>query len=191
MSARKPFIVGVGGTTKVHSSAEQALAMALKCAREKGAETALFGGADLNLPMYEPEPQAMTEGGRRLVDALRRADGVIFASPCYHGGVSGIVKNAIDYIEEMRADQRVYLDGRAVGTIGLGFGFQGPVVVVAGLRQIAHALRGWPSPLGVAINSAVVKFQNGECSEPAIATQLGIMAGQVVDFATMQIARNG
>ena len=64
MSARKPFIVGVGGTTKVHSSAEQALAMALKCAREKGAETALFGGADLNLPMYEPEPQAMTEGGK-------------------------------------------------------------------------------------------------------------------------------
>ncbi len=191
MSTRKPFIVGIGGTTKPASSAEQALALALKAARDRGAETQLFGGADLGMPMYDPDPATMTDGGRKLVDALRRADGIILASPCYHGGVSGLVKNAIDYIEEMRADPRVYLDGRAVGTIGLGYGFQGPVVVVAGLRQIAHALRGWPAPLGVAINSAVVKFSNGECSEPAIATQIAIMAGQVVDFAEMQISRNG
>ena len=191
MTARKPFIVGIGGTTRDGSSAEQALALALKFARDKGAETMLFGGADLSLPMYEPDPSKMTPSATKLVDAIRRADGVIVASPCYHGGVSGIVKNAIDYIEELRADARVYLDGRAVGAIGLGYGFQGPVVVLAGLRQIAHALRGWPTPLGVAINSAVVKFTDGECSEPAIAAQIGIMAGQVVDFAAMQIAKAG
>ena len=54
-----------------------------------------------------------------------------------------------------------------------------------------HALRGWPVPLGVAINSAVVKFKDGECSEPAISKQIEIMAGQVVDFAKMQIAAQG
>jgi FMN reductase len=189
MTSRKPFIVGIGGTTRPGSSSEQALAMALGAAAGLGAETLLFGGKDLAMPMYDPDPSGMTDQARALIEALRRADGVILSSPCYHGAVSGLVKNAIDYTEEMRSDQRVYFDGRAVGVIGCGYGFQGPVAIVAQLRSIAHALRGWPTPLGVAINSAVVKFSNGVCSEPAIAGQIEIMAGQVVDFARMQIAK--
>jgi FMN reductase len=131
----------------------------------------------------------MTAAAQHLVDSLRRADGVIFSSPCYHGSVSGLIKNAIDYIEEMRADPRVYLDSRSIGIIGCGYGYQGPGMVLAQLRQMTHALRGWPVPLGVAVNSAVVKFKDGDCSEPAIAKQIEIMAAQVVDFAEGRIAR--
>lgn len=157
--------------------------MALVFAKARGADTRLYGGQDLQLPMYDPDPGTMTDAAKEFIEDLRRADGVIVASPCYHGGVSGLVKNAIDYTEEMRADARVYLDGRAVGAIGCGYGYQGPGMVLSQLRQIGHALRGWNVPLGVAINTAVVKFQNGECSEPAIAKQIEIMAGQVVDHA--------
>ncbi len=188
MSARKPFIVGIGGTTRDGSTSEQALIIALKAAEAAGAETEIFAGKDLQLPMYDPDPNSMTEAAKHLVASLRRADGVIFASPCYHGGLSGLIKNAIDYIEEMRADDRVYLDGRAVGAIGCGYGFQGPGMVLAQLRQITHALRGWPVPLGVGVNAAVVKFKDGGCSEPAIAKQIEIMAGQVVEFAVKHIA---
>ncbi len=188
MSARKPFIVGIGGTTRDGSTSEQALVIALKAAQAAGAETEMFAGKDLQLPMYDPDPNSMTEAAKHLVASLRRADGVIFASPCYHGGVSGLIKNAIDYIEEMRADERVYLDGRAVGAIGCGYGFQGPGMVLAQLRQMTHALRGWPVPLGVGVNAAVVKFKDGGCSEPAIAKQIEIMAGQVVEFAVKHIA---
>jgi len=53
MSARKPFIVGMGGTTRTGSSSEQALAIALKHAESLGAETKLYGGKELNLPMYD------------------------------------------------------------------------------------------------------------------------------------------
>ncbi len=183
MSQRKPFIVGIGGTTRPGSSSEQALAFALAHARTLGAETKLYGGKDLALPMYDPDPAGMTDQARHLIEDLRRADGVILSSPCYHGGVSGLVKNAIDYTEEMRADARVYFDGRAVGSIGCGYGYQGPGMVVSQLRQIGHALRGWNVPLAVAINSAVVKFADGSCSEPAIAKQIEIMAAQVVDHA--------
>lgn len=183
MSQRNPFIVGIGGTTRDGSSSEQALALALAYAKAQGAETKMYGGKELQLPMYDPDPGMMTGAAKEFIEDLRRADGVIIASPCYHGGVSGLVKNAIDYTEEMRADPRVYLDGRAVGAIGCGYGYQGPGMVLSQLRQIGHALRGWNVPLGVAVNSAVVKFSNGECSEPAIAKQIEIMAGQVVDHA--------
>jgi FMN reductase len=181
----KPFIVGIGGTTRPGSSSEQALALALAHARKLGAETQLFGGAELQMPMYDPATANADEAGAKLIEALRRADGVIMSSPCYHGGVSGLVKNAIDYVEEMRADERVYFDGRAVGSIGCGYGYQGPGVVLGQLRAIAHALRGWNVPLGVAVNSAVVKFTADGCSDDSIGKQIEIMAGQVVQFARM------
>ena len=87
----------------------------------------------------------------------------------------------------MRSDERVYFDGRSVGCIGCGYGYQGPGMVLAQLRSITHALRGWPVPLGVAINSAVTKFENGKCTDPGITKQLEIMARQVVDFAGQMI----
>jgi FMN reductase len=183
----KPFIVGIGGTTRPGSSSEQALTLALAHASKLGAETQLFGGAELQMPMYDPATANADEAGRKLIEALRRADGVILSSPCYHGGVSGLVKNAIDYVEEMRADERVYFDGRAIGAIGCGYGYQGPGVVLGQLRAIGHALRGWNVPLGVAVNSAVVKFTADGCSEDAIGKQIEIMAAQVVQFAQMSL----
>lgn len=183
MVKQRPFIVGIGGTTRPGSSSEKAMALALAYAKSMGAETEMFGGRDLMLPLYDPGPDALVGLAAQLVASLRRADGVILSSPCYHGGVSGLIKNAIDYTEEMRSDERVYLDGRAVGAIGCGYGYQGPGVVLTQLRQITHALRGWPVPLGVAVNSAVVKFEDDKCSDAAVARQIEIMAAQVVDFA--------
>ena len=182
----KPFIVGIGGTTRPGSSSEQALSLALAHARKLGAETQLSAAPNLQMPMYDPATANADEAGRKLVEALRRADGVILSSPCYHGGVSGLVKNAIDYVEEMRADTRVYFDGRAVGAIGCGYGYQGPGVVLGQLRAIGHALRR-NVPLGVAVNSAVVKFTADGCSEEAIGKQIEIMAAQVVQFAQMSL----
>ncbi len=189
MSARKPFIVGLGGTTREGSSSEQALTLALRHAAAAGAETEMFGGPKLlELPMYDPDPGQLGATGKHLIDSLRRADGVIISSPCYHGGMSGLIKNAIDYIEEMRADPRVYLDGRAMGFIACGYGYQGPGPVLSQLRQTAHALRGWPTPLGVGVNSFVVKFKNGECEDAGVAKQIEVMAQQVVEFARHRIA---
>jgi FMN reductase len=91
-------------------------------------------------------------------------------------------------VEDMRGDPRPYFDGRAVGCIGCGAGFQGPSMVLVELRSIVHALRGWPAPLGVAINTLAVKFQDGRCTDPAIESQLKIMAEQVVAFAQKQSA---
>ncbi len=178
-----PFIIGIGGTTRPGSSSEQALQVALAHARKLGAETKLFGGAELQMPMYDPATANENEAARVFIEACRRADGVIMASPCYHGAVSGLVKNALDYTEEMNKDARVYFDGRAIGSIGLGYGWQGPGTVLAQLRAIGHALRGWNVPLGVAVNSAVVKFTAEGCSDENIGKQIEIMAGQVVQFA--------
>jgi FMN reductase len=186
MIETKPFIVGLGGTGSATGSTERVLRHALNAAENAGAETAFFDGKALDMPMYS-WGGARTEQAAALISALRRADGIIIASPGYHGTVSGLIKNALDYVEDMSKDERVYFEGRAVGLIAVAAGWQATGSTLATLRSITHALRGWPTPMAVAINSAQPVFgDDGELNDQAVATQLGVLAGQVVEFARMK-----
>jgi FMN reductase len=185
---RKPFIVGIGGTATTNSSTEQALALALASAERAGATVEMFGGAALaSLPHYLTDGTSTSAEGRRLVEAVRRANGLIIASPGYHGTISGMVKNAIDYIEETAKDARVYLDGVPVGLIATAYGWQATGSTLATLRFIVHALRGWPTPLGAAINTSGRIFSEGRCSDPAASNQLDLVGRQVFEFARLHL----
>jgi FMN reductase len=156
-------------------------------AESLGAKTQVFAGASLNLPMYTPESDARSDDALRLVAALRRAQGVIVSSPGYHGSISGLLKNALDYAEDMRNDALPYFDGRAVGLIACAQGWQATGTTLVALRSIVHALRGWPTPMGVAINTNGRTFDDSGCpAQETIANQLKILATQVVDFSRMR-----
>jgi FMN reductase len=187
MADFRPHIVGIGGTARPGSSSEKALRYALALADKLGADVELFDGASINLPMYTPESPVRTEAAQRMIAALRRAHGVILSTPCYHGSVSGLVKNALDYTEDMRQDTEPYLDGRAVGLIVCGHGWQSTGVVLSAFRSIVHALRGWPTPMGLAINTQVDRFdEEGAGIGEQSARQMAIMVGQVVEFARLR-----
>ena len=189
---RRPVIVGLGGTTRPGSTTERALRIALAAAANRGAETILLGAADLELPAYAPEHPSRTPAALRLVAALRRADGVVLASPGYHGGVSGLVKNALDYVEDLRAESAPYFEGRSVGCIVTAAGWQATATTLVALRSIVHALRGWPTPLGVCINTAGPVFDDdGACRDDAIAQHLRTVADQTVDLAEALAGRRG
>ncbi len=180
-------IVGIGGTAKPYSSTESALRLALEAAAAAGARTRLFGGAELAmLPHYLTPTATDHPTGRALVDAVRGADAVLIASPGYHGSVSGIVKNALDYLEETARDARPYLDGLPVGLIVTAYGWQATGSTLATLRAIVHALRGWPTPLGVTVNSMQCQFADGGCSDAAVSAQLALVGQQLVEFANLR-----
>jgi FMN reductase len=123
--------------------------------------------------MYDPGRAALNHQARHLIDTVRRADAVVIATPGYHGGVSGLLKNALDYLQELVGDQRPCLHEIPVGCIVTAAGWQAGVTTPASLRSTVHALRGWPSPLGVVINSASPPFrENGEVVDGSVAIQL-------------------
>ena len=182
---QNPLIVGIGGSTRPGSATERALCLALKSAQEAGAQTSIFGGAFLaRLPIYAPEKTDRSNEQREFIDAVRRSDGIIVATPGYHGGVSGLVKNALDLLEDLRDSERCYLEGRAVGCIVTASGWQTCGTALTALRSIVHALRGWPTPLGATLNSSEGIFDSaGGCIDQKVATQLALVGRQVVDFA--------
>lgn len=185
----KPLIVGIGGTAFPRSSTECALQLALDVAARSGARTRLLGGANLTaLPHYKA-PGSSDADGKELISAVREADGLIIASPGYHGSISGLVKNAIDYLEETARDARPYLDGLPVGLIVTAYGWQATGSTLAALRSIVHALRGWPTPLGLALKTSAGLFTDGACTDPAVGSQLELLGSQVVEFAEMRRER--
>ena len=185
----KLSIVGIGGTTSPGSSTEQALQIALRAAAGEGGEVTLFDGAFLSaLPHYAAGATDASNEARRLVAAVRGAHGLIVASPGYHGSISGLVKNAIDYVEETSRDERVYLDGLPVGLIVTAYGWQATGSTLATMRSIVHALRGWPTPLGAAIRAVSGMFKDGACSDPGATAQLELVGKQVVEFARLRRA---
>jgi FMN reductase len=180
----QPLIVGIGGSTRAGSSSERLLRTCLAAAERHGARTVSVTGPALRLPIYEADSAERTDAARELVEAIRAADGLVIASPGYHGGISGLVKNALDYVEDLRSDARPYLDGRAVGCISAAAGWQAAGSTLQALRAVVHALRGWPTPLGVAVNSELPVWDGaGAVGDRALVGQLEILTGQVVDFA--------
>ncbi len=182
--AAAPFIVGIGGTTRAGSSTERALRSALDAAAARGARTYLFDGPFLaRLPIYNPEQPTRNEDEAFMVDTVRKADALIIGTPGYHGSVAGLVKNAIDLLEETARDTRVYLDKMPVGLVVTAYGWQATGSTLGALRSIVHAMRGWPTPLGVAINSLEAKFDDkGICSQPKVNDQLAALADQLLWF---------
>lgn len=186
-SAEPPlFILGMGGSTRPNSSTERVVSLALAAAQRRGAATKLIEGPALaRLPIYSVDgPRSQEE--RQFLDDIRRCDGLIIGSPGYHGSISGLMKNALDHIEETAKDERPYLADRAVGCIVTAFGWQACGTTLVAMRSIVHALRAWPTPLGLAFNTTTPLFTAaGGMAEGRAATQIELLAEQVVEFAAM------
>jgi FMN reductase len=184
----RPFIVGIGGTTRAGSISEQALRVALSLAERAGAVTQVFAAAAVNFPVYEPGNPVRGEAVRAFIDALRRADGIIIATPSYHGSPSGLIKNVLDYVEDLRNDRSPYFEGKAVGCIVSADGPQSLGSTIAALRSIVHALRGWSTPFSAAINSRSNPFgAEAHCTASEVTQSLQLVVQQVIEFARMRL----
>jgi FMN reductase len=185
----KPLVVGIGGGASENSSTEQALDLALDEVRRDGARTCKFGAEEIGrLPHYLTPAAQTSTGAREMVDMIRQARGLVIASPAYHGSISGVVKNALDYIEETARDARPYLTDLPVGLIAIAAGNQGATGALIAMRTIVHSLRGWPTPFGATINSSSGLFRDGRCIYSDAEEQIRRVGAQVARFTQWVVA---
>lgn len=184
---RPRHIVGIGGTFSATSTSEALVRAVLAACQRMGATTAMFAGVDLAaLPHFNPAADSpRTPGETALVEAVRNADGIVIGSPGYHGGYSGLVKNAIDLLEDLRGDARVYFDRRPVGLVVTAAGWQACGTTLSALRDVVHAMRGWPTPVGVTVNSVEQRIfdAQGMLTHEGVAAAVNAQAAQIMTFA--------
>jgi FMN reductase len=183
-----PLIVGIGGSTSATSVTNRLLAAALDRCAARGARTTALTTELAGLPIYGSEGADPDGVAGALAEAVRGADAVVVATPGYHGGMSGLVKNALDHLEALRGDERPYLDGRAVGVIVSAAGWQACGTALDSVRASIHALRGWPTPFGVTVNSVEQHPDAAGRFDERVEGALDILAGQLLQFVGWQRA---
>jgi Predicted flavoprotein len=182
MSLTRPHLVFLSGTLRNGSKADR---IAQWCARQcPNVTTTVFTGSELEFPFYRVSGGQRSAQVHHYLSELGSADGIVVISPVYHGTISGLLKNALDYVNDLAQDRRPFLDGRPIGCVAVAMGDQGGASTIATLRTIAHALRGWPTPLGVTLTQDLAAVRpDGEPVQAQTRQRLGIMLDQVLSLA--------
>lgn len=150
-----PFIVGLGGTMRDRSLSRASLKEAMRVAHAGGAHTELLDLRDLSLPMYVPDfgiddyAAEHRQPLRHFVEVCRQATAMVWASPTYHGTVSGIFKNALDHIELLSEESPAYLNGKAVGLISIN-----DSKTFSAMSNSVHELQAWLAPTHVQLSKS-------------------------------------
>ena len=175
-------IAGVCGAMGRDSTTSKALAIALKGAAEYDADTSLLELHDFNLvfagsvPQDEYPPDVL-----RLRTALRESQGIILATPEYHGSLTGALKNMLDL---MSIDD---FETKIVGLVGIAGGHVGAINSLNTMKTICRNLHCWVLPQEVSIaNSGNAFDENGAMKDPALEERLLNVGRQLVKFASMQ-----
>jgi FMN reductase len=128
-------ILGIAGSLRQGSHTERALRIALSGAAID-IDTIVASGDVLRLPLCDGEHEPTGAAG----DAVRtwramaqQADGYIWATPEYHGAMSGVLKNALDWLG------RDHLGGKPVGLVGVAGGAFGGLEALTMLRVVARS----------------------------------------------------
>ncbi|VTR57694.1 flavoprotein [Actinobacillus pleuropneumoniae] len=106
---------------------------------------------ELELPLYSPDNEELSPNVQYVLDIVKGADGLIFATPEYHGSISGVLKNALDYMNVSHISGKPVLSVSSAG---------GPVGVssLTHLQSIMRNLHGVNSPEWISIGAGSQGF---------------------------------
>lgn len=182
-------VVGLGGSLAAHSTSRTALRVAIEGAAAAGADTRVLDLRALDLPMFHPT-EAPPDVSVQFCDAVYAAHGLLWSSPLYNGTVSGVFKNAIDWLHLLGDREPPYLTDKVVGLISTAGGVNA-LQAVNTMEFITRSLRAWAVPLVLPIPRAAAVFgPDGSVRDQHVAEQLRSLGREVVR-AARQMAVHG
>jgi FMN reductase len=173
-------VVGLVGSLRPGSYTRLSVQLALQGAAELGAATQLIDLRDYTLPFCDgsKDESHYPPDVARLRSDLRAATGLILGTPEYHGGYSGVLKNALDLMGFAE------FEGKTIGLLGVSGGRMGAAHALAGLRTASRSLRAWVLPTEVSIPQVGQQFDaNGVLKDAALAERVRDLGRQVARFA--------
>lgn len=179
-------LVGLGGSLREASRSAAALRAGMAMAAELGLACETLDVRELQLPMYRPDwaladyPAEHQATLQRLVGAFRSADAMLWTCPAYHGAMSGVFKNALDFMQLLARDPRPYLQGCAVGLVSLSD--RSPL---GGMANCVQELRAWLAPTRVTLDDGDFDASLA-LKEEASLRRLRRLVGELAGFVASQ-----
>jgi len=151
-------LLGVSGSLRA-ASFNTALLRAAQDLAPDGVTIQIFGLHDLPLFNQDVEDQGDPPAVTAWKEAIRAVDGLLLASPEYNGGITGVLKNAVDWASRGAPPP---LTGKAVCVIGASPGATGTVRAQDALRLSLRRAGAEVSPLGeVLVGQAHTRIIDG------------------------------
>ena len=178
-----PALTLLGGSLREHSRTLALLQTSLAFARERGIDAQLLDLRELDLPMFLPDrtledyPIEKQATIARLLEAYRRAHAMVWACPTYHGTVSGVFKNALDFAELLAKDARPYLHGCAVGIIAIN-----DTSTLTAMSHCVHELRAWLAPTQIMATGSSFS-ETRELIDDRVKRRLAQQIDELISFA--------
>ncbi len=176
-------VVAINGSLREISYTRMALKIALRGADAMDAQTHLIDLREYDLPFCDANEDRYPRDVFRLRDDVGSAQGIILGTPVYHGGYSGVLKNALDLMgsNEFR--------GKIVGVVGAAGGGSGELAL-NGLQTIGRSLHGWVVPQQAVISKARDLFlDDGTLTDLKLENRLLQVGRQVARFAYLHHAQ--
>lgn len=132
-----PRILAFAGSLRKESFNKKLIQIAVAGARGAGAEVTLIDLKDYPLPIYDGDLEDATgipENGHKLKELFLKHDGLLLACPEYNSSITGVLKNAIDWVSRPRPNE-AYLNcftGKVAALMSASPGALG------GLRGLVH-----------------------------------------------------
>ena len=172
-------IVGITGSLRADSYSTLALQQAIDRVRALGAEAEIINLREMKLPFCDGGDEYPEYPDVEVMRAkVKAADGLILATPEYHGSVSGVLKNALDLMSFE------HLSGKVTGLISV-LGGQSNSNALNHLRIIVRWVHGWVIPEQIAIGQAWQAFDSsGKLKDEKLAQRFDAFAQSLVDNST-------
>ena len=173
-------VVGICGSIRSGSYTRMALKIALEGAQEVGVQTQLIDLRDYDLVFCDgkEDESAYPEDVFKLRREVKQARGIILGTPEYHGGFSGVLKNALDL---MGFDE---IEGKMIGLVGVSGGAMGAANALDSLRTIGRALHAWLIPEQASIAEAWKVFdESGKMKNADLEHRVREVGRKVARFA--------
>lgn len=171
-------ILGVSGSLRA-ASFNTALLRAAKDLVPDGVEIEIFGLHDL--PLFNEDVEAVGDPPpvASWKEAVRSADALLLACPEYNGGITGVMKNAIDWASRGKPAP---LARKVCCLVGASPGATGTVRAQDALRLCLRRAGAETVPLGdVLVGQAHTKIIDGVLSDETTRTYLARHLAAFVD----------
>lgn len=189
MTTSATKIIALAGSLRNQSFNKQLVQQAAEIAEQQGAEVQYVDLADFNIPLFSEDLEA--EGTPSDVNDLKalfaQSQGILLASPEYNGSISGVLKNALDWLSRPSQDTDI---GSAFAnkSVGLMATSPGPLGGIRGLshsKDVLFNLGAIVSPNLLAVGSAYQAFnEQGQLIDESQLHRLTQLVENVVALAT-------
>ena len=178
MSAQPLHILGISGSYGMDSKNSLLLEQALITAAESGAVVHHWDHVENPLPLVGAEGCWEDDNVKKFQDLASSCHGFILSSPEYHGTMSGVMKNSLDWIYDKHVGGKAFAVMSTLGGISNSN-------TLNHMRISVRWLHGWVVPEQVAVGKVKDAFsEDGRLKDSDLCERVDNMVASLLKMAT-------